>query len=120
MILVYVLLYLGLSNRNQLFKPVSLAAISIYFAAFSLSLAGVVPLAVLAFLQSINVLFGIASRLPQIMQNHQHKSTGQLSGLMIFLNFGGALARVLTTLQDVGDMIGAYFCSFCGTDHFPD
>ena len=69
------------------------------------ALNGIIPMEVLAFLQSINVLFTIASRLPQILSNHQNKSTGQLSGLMIFLNFGGAVARVLTTLQSVGDIV---------------
>mmetsp|Transcript_39798 Transcript_39798/g.61182 ORF Transcript_39798/g.61182 Transcript_39798/m.61182 type:complete len:220 (-) Transcript_39798:109-768(-) len=102
---LYVLIYLILSIRNQFWVPKSLVMISLYFLTLGAALTEFFPMEIVAFLQSCNVLFGIASRLPQIKTNFKNKSTGQLSGLMIFLNFGGSVARILTTLQDVGDVV---------------
>jgi hypothetical protein len=36
----------------------------------------------------------------------QNKSTGQLSFITWFLNFGGSLARIFTTLQEIDDPLG--------------
>jgi hypothetical protein len=35
----------------------------------------------------------------------QNKSTGQLSFITWFLNFGGSVARIFTTLQEVDDRL---------------
>ena len=43
-----------------------------------------------------------ASRLPQIWQNYMQKSTGQLSFISLFLSFGGGLARIFTTIHEIG------------------
>ena len=47
-----------------------------------------------------NSLVLLVSRIPQIVSNHNQKSTGQLSFLTYFLNFMGTVARVFTTLQE--------------------
>ena len=57
----------------------------------------------LNFLMLGTIGLGIASKLPQIYSNFSAKSTGQLSFLTTFLQFGGTVARVLTTLQEVDD-----------------
>ena len=44
----------------------------------------------------------LISRVPQIIQNFRLRSTGQLSGITTFLIFAGSLARVFTTIQEVG------------------
>lgn len=44
----------------------------------------------------------ISSRLTQIIANIQAGSTGQLSSITTFLVFAGSLARVFTTIQEVG------------------
>ena len=44
----------------------------------------------------------LASRIPQIIQNFQNQSTGSLSLITNFLTFAGSLARVFTTIQEVG------------------
>merc|ERR1711934_226377 len=51
---------------------------------------------------SIGVVFTIAARLPQVWTNFQNGHTGRLSSITWLLNFGGALARVLTTMQEPG------------------
>ena len=44
----------------------------------------------------------IYSRSAQIVSNYQHGTTGQLSIITTFLQLGGSLARVLTTIIEVG------------------
>ena len=60
-----------------------------------------VPLVWLERLCGLNVAIVIASRLPQIYANWQRQSTGNLSLPTCVGLFGGATARVLTTLQSV-------------------
>ncbi|GBG85981.1 hypothetical protein CBR_g40794 [Chara braunii] len=50
---------------------------------------------------SSHVIF-IGSRLPQIWENYNSKSTGQLSFLTSFMNTGGCLVRTFTTIQEKG------------------
>ncbi|KAL8141123.1 hypothetical protein V2J09_007144 [Rumex salicifolius] len=40
------------------------------------------------------------ARVPQIIENFKNKSTGQLSFLTCFMNFGGSMVRVFTSLQE--------------------
>ncbi|KAH7314823.1 hypothetical protein KP509_21G022300 [Ceratopteris richardii] len=42
----------------------------------------------------------LVSKIPQIKENFQNKSTGQLSFVTNFLNFGGVFARLFTSLQE--------------------
>ena len=44
----------------------------------------------------------LISRVPQIIANFKNGSTGQLSVITSFLTFAGSLARVFTTIQEVG------------------
>ena len=54
----------------------------------------------LSSLYDLNNLILIASRLPQIFQSFQNKSTGQLSVITYGLNTVGAAARIFTTSQE--------------------
>ncbi|KXJ09278.1 Mannose-P-dolichol utilization defect 1 protein [Exaiptasia diaphana] len=45
------------------------------------------------------------SKVLQIAANFRHGHTGQLSFLMVFLLFVGAVARIFTTVQETGDLI---------------
>ncbi|XP_033928143.1 mannose-P-dolichol utilization defect 1 protein isoform X1 [Melopsittacus undulatus] len=58
---------------------------------------------VVTFLQGANLPIIILSRLLQAATNYRQGHTGQLSGLSTLLLFGGALARVFTSLQETGD-----------------
>uniref|UniRef100_A0A1D1ZCC9 Mannose-P-dolichol utilization defect 1 protein homolog n=1 Tax=Anthurium amnicola TaxID=1678845 RepID=A0A1D1ZCC9_9ARAE len=40
------------------------------------------------------------ARVPQIWKNYKNKSTGELSFLTFFMNFGGSLVRVFTSIQE--------------------
>ncbi|KAF1882843.1 hypothetical protein Lal_00003024 [Lupinus albus] len=40
------------------------------------------------------------ARIPQIWQNFSNKSTGELSFLTSFMNFGGSMVRVFTSIQE--------------------
>lgn len=53
------------------------------------------------------------ARVPQIWENYSNKSTGQLSFLTCFMNFGGSMVRVFTSIQEkaptsvvMGSMLG--------------
>ncbi|XP_068643686.1 mannose-P-dolichol utilization defect 1 protein homolog 2 [Aristolochia californica] len=42
----------------------------------------------------------VFARLPQIWENYTNKSTGALSFLTCFMNFGGSIVRVFTSIQE--------------------
>ncbi|EGG21197.1 transmembrane protein [Cavenderia fasciculata] len=54
-------------------------------------------------LQNLNIGIFIFSKIPQIVSVYKLKSVGQLSFVTSFLNLGGSLARVFTTLKEVND-----------------
>lgn len=56
-----------------------------------------------AFLSLIGTPLMIMSRIPQIINNFSQGHTGQLAFITVALNFVGALARIFTTLTEVGD-----------------
>jgi len=53
-------------------------------------------------------------QLVQIMTNYRNASTGQLSAITVTLLFGGALARIFTSIQETGDVtvIATYVVTF--------
>ncbi|RDX79613.1 Mannose-P-dolichol utilization defect 1 protein-like 2, partial [Mucuna pruriens] len=57
------------------------------------------PLLFEALYASQHVIF-LFARIPQIWQNFSNKSTGELSFLTCFMNFGGSMVRVFTTIQE--------------------
>ncbi|KAF9365802.1 hypothetical protein BGX34_008262 [Mortierella sp. NVP85] len=65
----------------------------------------VVSLEILTVLQALTVPINLLSKVPQIIENYQNGSTGQLSAFTIFNYFAGSLARVYTTLTEVKDNI---------------
>lgn len=64
-----------------------------------------VPPAILSLLQVLTLPLGLISKLPQIAQNARAQSTGQLSGIAVFAQIAGCLARLFTTATEVGDPI---------------
>lgn len=60
-----------------------------------------VPLQLLEALCGLNLVIVLASRVPQIYANYRRQSTGNLSLATCLGLFGGAVARVMTTLQEV-------------------
>ncbi|XP_019436930.1 PREDICTED: mannose-P-dolichol utilization defect 1 protein homolog 2 [Lupinus angustifolius] len=57
------------------------------------------PLLFEALYASQHAIF-LFARIPQIWQNFSNKSTGELSFLTSFMNFGGSMVRVFTSIQE--------------------
>ncbi|KAF9187252.1 hypothetical protein BGZ51_001449 [Haplosporangium sp. Z 767] len=56
-------------------------------------------------LQAATIPINLFSKVPQIIENYQNGSTGQLAAFTVFNYFAGSLARVYTTLTEVDDII---------------
>ncbi|KIY62158.1 mannose-P-dolichol utilization defect 1 protein [Cylindrobasidium torrendii FP15055 ss-10] len=84
--------------RKSLYTAVGAMAISSF-------LLDVIPLPALAFLQLATLPISIFSKLPQIRQNYRAHSTGQLSAFAVVSQLVGCLARLFTTIQEVGDIL---------------
>jgi mannose-P-dolichol utilization defect protein 1 len=57
----------------------------------------------LALLQLATLPLSLFSKIPQIAENARARSTGQLSAFAVFAQLLGSLARLFTTLTEVGD-----------------
>ncbi|THU78084.1 hypothetical protein K435DRAFT_877029 [Dendrothele bispora CBS 962.96] len=63
------------------------------------------PLSFISFLQLSTLPLSLLSKYPQIKQNYTSKSTGQLSVFAVLSQVVGCLARVFTTVIEVGDLL---------------
>ncbi|WVR04804.1 hypothetical protein IAU60_001816 [Kwoniella sp. DSM 27419] len=70
------------------------------------------PPGMLALLQAATLPLSLISKAPQIMSNHRHRSTGNLSAFAVFNALLGCLARLFTTKQEVNDPL--IFWGFAG------
>nr|XP_019046931.1 mannose-P-dolichol utilization defect 1 [Kwoniella bestiolae CBS 10118]OCF25861.1 mannose-P-dolichol utilization defect 1 [Kwoniella bestiolae CBS 10118] len=70
------------------------------------------PPGMLALLQAATLPLSLISKAPQILSNHKHKSTGNLSAFAVFNALLGCLARLFTTKQEVDDPL--IFWGFAG------
>lgn len=72
---------------------------------------GTISLDILAFLQFTTLPLSLLSKLPQIRQNFRSQSTGQLSAFAVISQIAGCLARLFTTVTEIGDaLVSAGFC----------
>lgn len=53
---------------------------------------------------SASIPMTCVARIPQVLENYQHKHTGQLALITLLLNVAGSLARLFTTIQETGDL----------------
>uniref|UniRef100_A0A7S0XRP0 Mannose-P-dolichol utilization defect 1 protein homolog n=1 Tax=Elphidium margaritaceum TaxID=933848 RepID=A0A7S0XRP0_9EUKA len=74
-----------------------------YSAFFVVSMTEYLPMIVLQQIYASNLFIILGSRLPQIYAIFKLKSTGNNAFITWFLNFGGSLARLFTTMQEVED-----------------
>lgn len=65
------------------------------------------PASVLATAQLCTLPLSLFSKLPQVLQNHRARSTGQLSTFAVVSQIGGCAARLFTTSQEVNDPLVA-------------
>ncbi|KAJ3220249.1 hypothetical protein HDU67_003264 [Dinochytrium kinnereticum] len=84
-----------------------LAAVLIITFIFSYSLfdSRIISDSILLSLQWVAILIGVFSKVPQILENRETKSTGQLSAVTVGLQTVGSLARCYTTVTEVGDPV---------------
>lgn len=79
----------------------ALAGVAFLVVLTALLAIGALPAELHQLLYSAQILLIISSKLPQILLTYKKKATGALSFTTVFLTFGGASARVLTTLVGV-------------------
>jgi len=99
MVIVYLLF--SYTNNMSVFFAGAVAYVAVAFTLFG----GFVPLHIQAMLQAATIPPFTISKLPQIWSNFQNKSVGQLSGITVYMLFGGSLARIFTTFTQVNDQI---------------
>lgn len=67
------------------------------------------------YLQSSVVYLAVSGKLLQAYKNYKSQHTGQLSAISAWAIFAGSLARILTTIQETGDLLTTitFICSSC-------
>ncbi|WFD45571.1 hypothetical protein GLX27_000192 [Malassezia furfur] len=84
---------------------VSVAAVTMVLCSLALAFETAVPPAMLKTLQLFTIPVSLASKVPQMLELHRDKATGQLSVLVVFAQLLGTLARVFTTLTETNDRL---------------
>jgi len=109
--LIVMLIYRYTTGLNASFFAISVAWLSYLVA----GIGGWTPMTVITSLQASTLALGTASKLPQIYTSFSLGTTGQLNAMMVFMQFGGCLARLATLIIDnvkdqlilVGYVVGA-------------
>jgi mannose-P-dolichol utilization defect 1 len=106
-----IILYNSSSSRRLATSPPPNATGKIVIALLALIAASIAlftaPASVLAAAQLSTLPLSLFSKLPQILQNHRARSTGQLSTFAVVSQIGGCAARLFTTSQEVNDPLVA-------------
>ncbi|KAJ3117362.1 hypothetical protein HDU96_007016 [Phlyctochytrium bullatum] len=100
-VIVVILMFHYKGEHQRLFSVLFITFIFSY----SLFDARIISDAILLSLQWVAILIGVFSKVPQIMENYQTRSTGQLSAITVGLQAVGSLARCYTTVTEVGDPV---------------
>lgn len=85
-----------------------LLVLGLFVGFFAILVSGQVPWNIMQWLQLAGIPVLAVSRLIQIVTIFSERSTGELSFVTSFLNFGGSAARIFTTLQEVEDKVILY------------
>ncbi|XP_042138210.2 mannose-P-dolichol utilization defect 1 protein isoform X1 [Peromyscus maniculatus bairdii] len=97
--------FLVMHYRGETVKGV--AFLACYAMLLLALLSPLTPLALVTLLQASNVPAVVAGKLLQAATNYRNRHTGQLSAITVFMLFGGALARIFTSVQETGDPLMA-------------
>jgi len=100
---ILILYYIFKYTTNDYTELVAIVAVLLGF--FYASSRGVIPPGVLSTMQGGSIFIFTASRFPQILKNYQTQSTGQLAFTTFFVSFLGSIARIFTTMKELGDPI---------------
>ncbi|XP_053404433.1 mannose-P-dolichol utilization defect 1 protein homolog, partial [Mercenaria mercenaria] len=114
-------IFLGLQTSAVLFLVLFYAGnilgsflfIAVYGGIMAYLLSPMVPMKLLAAIQTVNIAVVMAGKLLQALANYRNSSTGQLSVITVGLIFGGSIARIFTSLQETGDqlVVITYICA---------
>lgn len=96
----YVILYLFYKYTNR--TPLGLAVIAAFAVLLFVMCTKYFPLELIRLMTLGNVAVVVLGRTPQVYANFVNGSTGALSVITCWGIFLGALARIFTTLQDIG------------------
>jgi mannose-P-dolichol utilization defect protein 1 len=82
---------------------------------YSLAHPTLLPKDFIWYLQSTVVYLAVSGKMMQALKNYKAQHTGQLSALSAWAMFAGSLARILTTIQETGDLLTTitFICSSC-------
>lgn len=103
--LVIISLILLLSHHPQALLLAVASLVASAAAIFALASSDFVSLSQLRTLFALSIPLALAAKLPQILQNHRRRSTGQLSAFLVINSLAGCLARVFTTATETGDHV---------------
>ncbi|CAH1781897.1 unnamed protein product, partial [Owenia fusiformis] len=83
----------------------ALIFITVYTATIGFLLSPSAPLSLLWGLQAANMPVVAMAKMIQALENFRNGSTGQLSAITVMLLFLGSVARILTSIQETGDLM---------------
>ena len=84
---------------------VALGATLMVLGSLALASEAAVPPRALQWLQGMTIPVSLASKVPQMLELHRAKATGELSILVVFAQLLGTTARVYTTLTETNDRL---------------
>ena len=82
---------------------VALGAVVMVLGTLALISEKTVPPHLLQLLQGLTIPVSLASKVPQMLELHRSKATGELSIIVVFAQLMGTIARVFTTLTETND-----------------
>eukprot|EP01119_Soliformovum_irregulare_P008326 TRINITY_DN21454_c0_g1_i1.p1 TRINITY_DN21454_c0_g1~~TRINITY_DN21454_c0_g1_i1.p1 ORF type:complete len:222 (+),score=65.46 TRINITY_DN21454_c0_g1_i1:43-708(+) len=83
--------------------PIFVALMAVEAASVYVLFSGLVSMRTQEILQASTIAIFSVSKIPQIYANFKARDVGQLSSITVLLQFGGSMARVLTTVAKVPD-----------------
>jgi hypothetical protein len=90
-------------STNALY--VWVGAILMLLGSLALISSTIVPPHLLQILQGLTIPVSLASKVPQMLELHRSKATGELSIIVVFAQLMGTMARVFTTLTETNDQL---------------
>lgn len=104
LITLLIIAYAPSSGKGPTTKPrdLTLAILATAGTAYTLNS---LPLSTLSLVQLATLPLSLFSKVPQIVQNAEAKSTGQLSAVAVIAQILGCVARLFTTATEVKDML---------------
>lgn len=95
----------GAIRTNSKAPQLALATILTGVGCLALASPSIIPPHALQVLQALTIPISLASKVPQIVELHRAKASGQLSAFAVFAQLAGCMARVYTTVTETNDRL---------------